>query len=112
MGNITKNPLSRKFFITMTVAVGLVLIVPSPARWKLASAFVGVFIGNQVGTLLDIISKKFRIIGFLILLWNGYSLASGKIVIDEGTPVNLAAFLWGFGFLMSFPQKEMALFRS
>ena len=111
MGSIVKNPLSKKFFITVAVAIGLVLIMPSPGRWKLCSAFVGVFLGNQVGTLLDIISKKFRLIGFLILLWNGYSLATGRMEIDASTPINLAAFLWGFGFLMSFPQKEMALFK-
>jgi hypothetical protein len=108
---VAKKSLSKKFFITVAIAIGLVIVVPSPGRWKLASAFAGVFFGNQVGTLLDIISKKFRVIGFLILLWNGYLLAAGRMEIDATTPVNLAAFLWGFGFLMSFPQKEMALFK-
>ena len=110
MAEIVPNPSPKKALIALTVTVLLVLVVPSPDRWKLASAFAGVLLGNQVGALLDAISKKFRVIGFLILVWSAYSLATGRMEISQATHVNLAAFLWGYGFLSCFPQRQMALF--
>lgn len=99
-----------KRLLSLAFAVALVVLVPSPGRWKLAAAFVGFIVGNQVGVLLDTVSKRFRLIGGLILAWDCYSLFTGGMQIPPGVGVYTAGFLWGYGFLSAFPQKEMALF--
>ena len=99
-----------KRVLALAVAVGLVVVMPSPGRWKLAAAFLGCLVGNQVGVFLDAVSKKFRIIGVLVLAWDCFSFLTGGNQIPTNTGLNTAAFLWGYGFLSTFPQKEMALF--
>ncbi len=99
-----------KRLLALAAAVALVVVVPSPGRWKLAAAFLGFIVGNQVGVLLDTVSKKFRLIGGLILAWDCYSFFTGSAQIPAGAGLYTAAFLWGYGFLSAFPQKEMALF--
>jgi hypothetical protein len=49
-------------------------------------------------------------IGALVLAWDGCCLFTGRMGIPAGAGLNTAAFLWGYGFLSAFPQRELAIF--
>ncbi len=105
------NKWSKKNLIAATVVILLIILVRNPAKSLLAFGFMGVLVGNQVGVILDHFSKKFRVIGFLVIVLNIYILAKRGIHISEGTPLFKGAFLWGYGFLSWFPTEELAIFK-
>lgn len=109
MAQIVINRWSKKHLVTAIFVGLLLLIVKEPGRSKFACALVGCIIGNQVGVLLDGLSKKWRVMGILILLWNAFNFFTGRMAISASKTMNLVSFLWGYGFLSAIPQEQLSI---
>ncbi|MCX6338689.1 MAG: hypothetical protein NTX71_02070 [Candidatus Aureabacteria bacterium] len=111
MSEIRFNKWSGKNILAAAAGIAVVLWVEQPYKSRLGFAYLGMLAGNQVSCLLDNISRKCRILGFLVTLWNIYSFFTMGSQIPARAPDFLQAFWWGFGFLAWFPHEELAIVR-
>jgi hypothetical protein len=107
--SIVRNRWSVRNTLSFALGFCLAFWVGGKTGAGYAMALLGVLVGNQVGCLLQDISRLNRILGLAVLAWNVYDFFTQGIPLD--TPYLKGAFLWGFGAMATFSSEELGIFR-